>query len=493
MQKDTPEFEVLVERIRRGLEARVARARRGRGYGHADMSWEDLRSAGRVLQPLRSEDYPGVVEAALTAIRTNGRSERERNGFASHGATMTENVVRFFFEAAGEHLDTEAVARQAADYLAGRPRPLREHVLVDLSAPACGVPLFDGWELSGTPSRHEPLWRLDAPPIVYERRGAGGLHRAGFGELRRPKPAQALDGTPPGAHDLVWPLIALNLLGPSPVRAFTAYQTEPGRRLIEVGGFGRAYVPVEITAWHPDPLSAARPNSEGWVARPNSRAIDASAASGLARYAAEFGSALGALGETDRRAFARAAEHHLYLVYHHGGHQTELNGSYVAFRRTVATEILLAGSDKDHASIARKVSQRAAVLVGDDDDDRLAVQALIQAAYAARSAFAHGSQGTKTVDDTDLERVVRLIMRRWLALAGTHPGRRLAALLDDALLSATVRDSVLQTVEDHERRAGILGDTHLVSLLGSPTTNQPSGTIPTGAGSRATTRPRTTR
>jgi hypothetical protein len=404
-----------------------------------------------------------VVKAGLAAIQANGRGERERSAFASHGATKTENVVRFFFEAAGEHIDTDAVARQAADYLAGRPRPLREHVIVDLSVPS-GVPLFDGWELSPVPSKREPLWALNTCALDHTRGGAAGLHGEGFGELWRLKPVQALDSTPPGAHDLIWPLIALNLLGPTPVRAFTAYLTEPGRRLMELRDGRRTYVPKEITAWHRDPLSVARPNGGGWAFRYNSlRVIDARTASGIGRYAAEFGAALSALKEADRRAFARAAEHHLYLAYHHGGHQGELNGSYVAFRRTVATEILLAGSDKDHGSIARKVSQRAAILIGEDDDDRLAVHASIRAAYAARSAFAHGSQGTKTVDDANLAKVVRLIARRWLALAGSHPGPHMATLLDNALLSVTVRDSVLRTIEEHERRAGISGDTRLES------------------------------
>jgi hypothetical protein len=179
------------------------------------------------------------------------------------------------------------------------------------------------------------------------------------------------------------------------------------------------------------------------------------AVDGLSAFAREIGSCVAALSEGDRRIFARAAEHHLYLTYHQGKNQPELDGSYVAFRRTVAIEALLRGTDSDHEGIARKVAQRAGMLAGDHDGGRLAVRDLIKAAYSARSAFAHGSESTKQVDQEALKSTAQVVMRRWLALTAIHGARNLTGLLDDALLASEVREQLLQTITEHEHRAGI--------------------------------------
>ncbi len=53
----------------------------------------------------------------------------------------------------------------------------------------------------------------------------------------------------------------------------------------------------------------------------------------------------------------------------------------------LSVECLLAGGDGGGTDLSRKVQQRAAVLVGADDDDRLQVRNTVGAGYAARSAY----------------------------------------------------------------------------------------------------------
>src|SRR5712691_10170988 len=87
----------------------------------------------------------------------------------------------------------------------------------------------------------------------------------------------------------------------------------------------------------------------------------------------------------------RCAEHFLSAGTHaHGEGEvlTELNAEAV-LHYVIALEGLLAGTDPDRADFRRKVSQRAAVLAGENDAERLEIARLVRSAYDVRSAYAH--------------------------------------------------------------------------------------------------------
>ena len=100
----------------------------------------------------------------------------------------------------------------------------------------------------------------------------------------------------------------------------------------------------------------------------------------------------------------------------------------------IALEAVLAGNEKDKTELTRKVVQRAAILAGIDDSDRLAVAATVRAAYGARSAYAHGSEPTN-IDLPGLRRVVRdCVLARLILGDPISDDFPLAALADNALL-----------------------------------------------------------
>jgi hypothetical protein len=113
-----------------------------------------------------------------------------------------------------------------------------------------------------------------------------------------------------------------------------------------------------------------------------------------------------------------------------------MHESEAAFRWISAVEGLLADGDSDRGDLTRKAAQRAAVLIGRDDDGRLAIRDLMRDAYAARSAYAHGGS-PKSVDLAALRTVTRKVMVAWIVLSADSPGRPVSAVLDDALLSAS--------------------------------------------------------
>jgi hypothetical protein len=52
---------------------------------------------------------------------------------------VVENVLRLFLEVGGDQRDTATVARQAAEYLAGRHLPVWEHVVIDIGVPVPSI------------------------------------------------------------------------------------------------------------------------------------------------------------------------------------------------------------------------------------------------------------------------------------------------------------------------------------------------------------------
>lgn len=172
-----------------------------------------------------------------------------------------------------------------------------------------------------------------------------------------------------------------------------------------------------------------------------SRRLGAEATRQLARFAPQLGSRLLRLDEGQRERLIRAADQYLIVT-----HRTPVTAGEVAavpamhepeavFRWISAVEGLLNGDDKSRRDLTRKTAKRAAVLIGHDDDSRLATRNLITRAYGVRSDYAHGNN-PESVDLAALRAVIRKIIVAWSVLAADSPARPLSAGLDDALLSA---------------------------------------------------------
>jgi hypothetical protein len=123
----------------------------------------------------------------------------------------------------------------------------------------------------------------------------------------------------------------------------------------------------------------------------------------------------------------------------------EADAEDVLFDYVVTIEPLLASDGRGDKRRASR--QRAAALHG-DDATRLKVSSTVGAAYTQRSRYAHG-EFQKPLDATDLSRVRQTafsVYLRWLA-ATHHYGETVLEVLDDSLLSATIRDEVTGVIE----------------------------------------------
>jgi hypothetical protein len=185
-----------------------------------------------------------------------------------------------------------------------------------------------------------------------------------------------------------------------------------------------------------------------WVRPRKGRMIDMTASSGLRAFASGLGTRLQQVGDRQRSRFARAADQYLIVVHRTPAPAEDspavptMHAPEAAFRWVSAIEGLLSDDD-DRSDLKRKTAQRAAVLAGKDDDDRVAVRNLVNGAYNVRSAYAHGSK-PGTVDLSALRFLTRQIMVCWLVLAAEHPASKLPGILDDALLSGRVLEERIQ-------------------------------------------------
>jgi hypothetical protein len=141
----------------------------------------------------------------------------------------------------------------------------------------------------------------------------------------------------------------------------------------------------------------------------------------------------------------RCAEHFLMAGdVHREGEVFPQQNADTVLHYVIALESLLLGDDSDRSDLTRKVSQRAAVLAGRNDANRLEIEQLVRDAYKARSTYAHGSGPSKIhIDLAELRGVVRRCILTRLILGDPTPAsqlveladRQLVALADRALLS----------------------------------------------------------
>lgn len=345
--------------------------------------------------------------------------------------------------------DLKAVARDLAGYLAGPSVGVWDYAILDASLMADDpIPVVDGWEL--VTQTAEQLHELLPVPVTAAYQPARPFAPEDYGYLtmlRRVRDARPHHGPAfrwdvlyslaihRPAHLLWQPLLALSLFENSVLQLWARYQVEPGRRI------DKLFDSVVWEVWTPD--------GETDIDRPQigdfGRDVDVPM---MRRFLAELAPLLvKALGnEKAGTRLRRCAEHFLTAgedAHGDGEVLSELNADAV-LHYVIALEGLLAGDDPDRADFTRKISQRAAVLAGKDDAQRLEIARLVSNAYGARSKYAHGSTPKKEVDLPKLRRVVRRCLLTRLVIGDPTAEGRLHAVADQALLSRKVLERCIR-------------------------------------------------
>ena len=258
------------------------------------------------------------------------------------------------------------------------------------------------------------------------------------------------------------PLLLLNLAQPERVIVAAEYEIEPGRMVERTRGTGLDLLPagydenVEEPGWGPcrldetemvdllsftDTMSPLLSRWQAWKQYPRADQKRARSASDRLRRSANRFLALG------RRLGANSD-----VLY-------ERDRAEIVFWYVSALENLMITEGPD-GDFTRKVSQRAAALIGIDDDERLKIRRVITQAYTVRSKVAHGDLPPDTHLRTLPRRLHTCLRRAFRNLIILGPLFDVATDCDDALLSVTVREQrigasvqqVVQQLPDEPRR-----------------------------------------
>ncbi|WP_433180661.1 hypothetical protein [Actinoallomurus sp. CA-150999] len=420
------------------------------------------------MEHLIESELPDADAAAAAAIVETGyerqtplrrhfaNSRRGSKGYAIRIASIALSVL-----SSCENTSLSDAVERAVGYACGPEVAHWEYVCINLTSEASEPIDLGGWQLANFDYANDPTLPVKgAPGVAGDPYSPRTCHGAGHGALRRLLSSRPVPVDDDGPRVLVWPLLALNLALDSPVIAGAYYRVEQGRRVIrenspwpspsEVSRWGYSIKPFESSTYGPFSISSAD--------LPN-----------LSLFCRTFQGIVDLLDERRRGQLARAADHFLFVKCHVlGGLKGEaqvstLHASEAAFRLTAALECLLAGGDGGRTDLSRKVQQRAAVLVGEDDDDRLRVRDVVGNGYSARSAYAHGDKDRES-DLVALRSVARRVMTNWAAQAAhcarqtgrLSGGNGLANVLDDALLSHDLyREHVIEPRDRFQRDAGL--------------------------------------
>ena len=282
--------------------------------------------------------------------------------------------------------DLPAIARDLAGYLAGPPVDIWDYVLIDaIGALQDPIPVVDGWELV-TPSADELRMLLPLPSTAfYQDRPFDPDDYGELAMLRRVNrnagpqkgiavPLDFLESLDVGHPERpLWqPLIALSLHGNPILRVWAWYRIEPRRRtdtLFEsvtqtpdgetdierllTGAFNLELAEMLCFLEELSPLLTAALSPQAENAKAKEKAAD---------------------------QLRRCAEHFLTASEaHREGKVSPQQNADAVLHYAIALEVLL--GDDDHNDLTRKVSQRAAVLAGANDDHRLTIEQLVCDAY----------------------------------------------------------------------------------------------------------------
>jgi transposase-like protein len=398
-----------------------------------------------------------AAEAQGYAVARSNQGETRPAGRPLDADTLFRTGIAGLFRNGDADLD--AVARDLAGYLSGPPVPIWEYAILDANLHLSGpIPVLNGWELF-TPTADD-LYALlpflstadQQPDPPFDAAKYGGLAM-----LRRPAPNDRpyIGFTinwpqPHPAHRLWQPLLALSLYDNPVVQLWARYRVEPGRRV------DRHFDQVAWEIWFPPP-----PDDDVEVEVPMTGefTVNRDGEPRLRRFLAAVAPLLqAATTQPDKTAarLQRCAEHFLSASKNAHGEGETLFDEYDAdavLHYVIALEGLIAGTDSDRQDFTRKVSQRAALLAGFNDTERLEFANVLRAAYDARSKYAHGAKPRKVALPA-LRRIVRRCLLARLILGDpTASGQTLADLTDDALLSHTdLERQISQPFEELRRQ-----------------------------------------
>ncbi len=435
------ELDLLREAMRQLLDEAVSRLRsaaQGSTGGSAEMSAR--------LMDLMSQPAFGDARRLAAAL----------GGHLDENALERTGVIMLLADAAArgalDDLDLARIAVDLARYAAIGDCEHLELVGLDIDDAPDGPTPVAGWELVrlteadldrfapvSAAARYQPYqpWSREvASETWYLRRSPGFAPPIGL----------VVSFRSPFLYEPVWrPLTVLALYQDEIPRVVVEYRVEVGRRVHRIAG-------QELEA-----LPAGPDENEGHLqVQYGPYGIPAEEQERFTRFAnavALLPDSLATRGRDERR-FARAATHFLSASESHLmlGAEGKALMDY-----SIALETLLGGDAK--TEVLRRVSQRAAVLCGFDDDGRLEVQAQIKAAYAAGSSYRHGDEPwklhaqydsrppagkKKTLDLATVHHLTRRVLLRWLIVAarGDDPVPR----LERAILSRQTADDIASAI-----------------------------------------------
>lgn len=414
----------------------------------------------------RSGSPPNATDATADTSTTESEADAETAapyGRPLDGDALIATGVFGLLQSRVPH-DFHAVAEDLGAYLAGPPIGVWDYAILDARLTADDpIPVIDGWELV-TPTTEDlrQLLPLPATATYQQDRPFTPQDYSGLTMLRRRRDDHPHLGPPlrfdvlyslaidRPAHPLWRPLLVLGLFENSVLQLWARYQIEPRRRI------DKLFDDVVREVWIPDGVTE--------IERPMTGSYgDETDTQMLRRFLSELAPRMpadpaGKPSKKEDKAAARlrrCAEHFITAGSHaHGeGEVLSEQNADAVLHYVIALEGLLT-SDESPGELTRKVSQRAAILAGKDDTQRVEIEQLVRDAYGARSRYAHGGDMPKqAIDLPKLRRVVRRCLLTRLIIGDPTPEGTLREVTDRALLSHEVlKRNIRQPFDEFTQR-----------------------------------------
>jgi hypothetical protein len=336
--------------------------------------------------------------------------------------------------------DRFSVARRVAGYLSGPAVPLSSYVILDLDWDFPGPLHITGWKL--WKPKLDDFKDVLPVPIAVHHLGEPAwdplLYAGAYVVLSTEKNDEAatvdrrlwLFMPPVPAH--AWkPLLLLNLWQDTGVNAVAEYLVEPSRNVER----RRGHIPRQ-------PLTE---NGEVDIPMLGPLCISGSDSPRYAHFisalSAEFDAWKSPSNSAERKSLERLRRGALRFLETGPtvGFDADVTMPYdragVVLSYVSALENILSGAAESSGDLRRRTAQRAAALIGGDDDSRVAVHDHVYEAYGLRNKIAHGDE-VGGVQLTAAAKSMRGILRNvFVAAIMLGPSGRLDVLCDNGLLS----------------------------------------------------------
>lgn len=228
-------------------------------------------------------------------------------------------------------------------------------------------------------------------------------------------------------------LLPITLFSSSPIRVPVILTVERGWRTERL----RFRVPELEERILPDGRSVEEPVSSLYLRDEDIPRFEA--------FAQALARSVGGLNERSLSAAARRFTRATLVTDPIGQPSDNDDRDDVLLQYIIMLEALFA-EGRSHASIADKVSMRAALLAGDDDQDAHEIRELVGTAYAERSALVHGGSSGPSADVSALRRCCRRSLVAYIAARSVEARDALLRQLDQAIILAGKREEIRATV-----------------------------------------------